>query len=67
MFNQMDVGFQHRFVQMLSKLKENSLRVTPQRLAVLKILAGSPEHPTVEAIHEQVKKRISHDELGNGI
>jgi Fur family transcriptional regulator, peroxide stress response regulator len=54
----MDVEFQQRFDQMLSKLKENSLRVTPQRLAVLKILAGSPEHPTVEAIHEQVRKEF---------
>ena len=40
---------------MLSRLKENSLRVTPQRLAVLKILATSQEHPTVESIHDHVK------------
>ncbi|RPJ33380.1 MAG: transcriptional repressor [Deltaproteobacteria bacterium] len=43
---------------MLSRLREHAFRVTPQRLAVLKILASSPEHPTVEAIHEEVKKEF---------
>ena len=43
---------------MLSKLREHGFRVTPQRLAVLKILASSPEHPTVETIHDQVKKKF---------
>ena len=55
---EMDAQFQQRFDQMLSRLKENSLRITPQRLAVLKILASSLEHPTVEAIHEQVRKKF---------
>ena len=43
---------------MLSRLKENGLRLTPQRLAVLKILACSADHPTVESVYEQVKKRF---------
>jgi len=55
---EMDDQFQQRFDQMLSRLKANRLRVTPQRLAVLKILASSSEHPTVEAIHEQVRKKF---------
>ena len=55
---EMDAQFQQRFDQMLSRLKENSLRITPQRLAVLKILASSSKHPTVEAIHEQVRKKF---------
>jgi Fur family peroxide stress response transcriptional regulator len=55
---EMDAQFQQRFDQMLSRLKANRLRVTPQRLAVLKILASSSEHPTVEAIHEQVRKKF---------
>jgi len=55
---EMDDQFQQRFDQMLSRLKENSLRITPQRLAVLKILASSSKHPTVEAIHEQVRKKF---------
>jgi Fur family peroxide stress response transcriptional regulator len=40
---------------MLSKLKDHHLRITPQRLAVLRILASSKEHPSVEQIYEQVK------------
>ena len=40
---------------MLSKLKEHDFRLTPQRLAVLKVLAVSEGHPTVERIYETVK------------
>ncbi len=41
---------------MLGKLREKDMRITPQRLAVLKILAESSEHPSVERIYEQVKR-----------
>lgn len=44
-----------RFNQMLSKLKEYDFRLTPQRLAVLKVLAVSEGHPTVEQIYETVR------------
>jgi Fur family peroxide stress response transcriptional regulator len=44
-----------RFNQMLSKLKEYNFRLTPQRLAVLKVLAVSEGHPTVEQIYETVR------------
>jgi Fur family peroxide stress response transcriptional regulator len=44
-----------RFNQMLSKLKEHDFRLTPQRLAVLKVLAISEGHPTVEQIYETVR------------
>ena len=40
---------------MLVKLKGLKFRVTPQRLAVLKILAGSKEHPSVDRLYEQVR------------
>jgi len=40
---------------MLAKLRERGFRITPQRLAVLKILASSEDHPSVEQIYEQVK------------
>ncbi len=46
---------QTRLDQMLVKLRELKFRITPQRLAVLKILASSNGHPTVERIFEQVK------------
>ena len=30
--------------------------MTPQRMAILKVLIGNAEHPTVEQIHAEVKK-----------
>ena len=44
-----------RLNQMLAKLKEHDFRLTPQRLAVLKVLAASEGHPTVERIYETVR------------
>ena len=45
-----------RLDQMISKLREREYRITPQRLAILKILAVSKGHPSVEKIYAQVKK-----------
>lgn len=47
-----------RLEQMLAALRGSGHRITPQRLAVLKILAASIDHPSVEAIHQQVKKNF---------
>jgi Fur family peroxide stress response transcriptional regulator len=44
-----------RFQQMLDKLKSLNFRITPQRLAVLRILAASEDHPSAEEIFEKVK------------
>ena len=44
-----------RLETMIRKLRENGCRITPQRLAILKILSVSDDHPSVERIHEQVK------------
>lgn len=43
---------------MLEKLKEQAFRLTPQRLAVLKVLAASRNHPTVSQVHAEVKLRF---------
>lgn len=48
-------NIEQRLDQMLSKLKENDFRLTPQRLAILKVLAVSEGHPTVERIYETVR------------
>jgi Fur family peroxide stress response transcriptional regulator len=48
-------NIEQRLNQMLSKLKEQDFRLTPQRLAVLKVLAVSEGHPTVERIYETVR------------
>ena len=40
---------------MISKLKDQGFRLTPQRIAVVKILASNEEHLSAEKIHERVK------------
>jgi Fur family transcriptional regulator, peroxide stress response regulator len=47
-----------RLEQMLSKLKERSFRLTPQRMAVLEILASSQGHPTVAQVYEEVRAKF---------
>lgn len=43
-----------RLQQMLAKLKDNEFRITPQRYAVLKILARSENHPSAERIYQEL-------------
>ncbi len=45
-----------RLKEMLQKLRERRFRITPQRLAVLKILARSENHPSVDMIYEEVRR-----------
>jgi Fur family peroxide stress response transcriptional regulator len=47
-----------RLDQMLSKLKDHDFRITPQRLAVLKVLAASDGHPSVDRIYETVRAQF---------
>ena len=47
-----------RLEKMIKVLRDAGRRITPQRLAVLKILAESSNHPSVEMIYSQVKKRF---------
>ncbi len=49
------VEVKQRLDQMLSKLKDHDFRITPQRMAVIKVLAASEGHPTVETIYEKVR------------
>ena len=46
---------QARLDEMITRLKERGHRLTPQRMAVLKILAAGEEHPSVEQIYECVR------------
>ena len=43
-----------RFNSIVQKIKENNQRLTPQRLAIIKILAQSEGHPSVERIYQQL-------------
>ena len=45
-----------RLENLLGVMKAKGLRITPQRLTVVKILAESENHPSVEAIYRRVKK-----------
>jgi Fur family peroxide stress response transcriptional regulator len=47
---------QARFNKMIEALRERKHRITPQRIAILKILASSEVHPSVEQIYEGVRK-----------
>ncbi len=42
----------------MKKLKDNSHKLTPQRLAIIRILAGSENHPSVEDIYNLLHKRF---------
>jgi Fur family peroxide stress response transcriptional regulator len=46
---------QARLEELVEKLKERDYRITPQRLAILKILALSDGHPGAEHIFDQIK------------
>ncbi|RME55907.1 MAG: transcriptional repressor [Deltaproteobacteria bacterium] len=45
-----------RLERRIQKLRENRLRLTPQRLSILKILEGDTSHPTSEDIYRRAKK-----------
>lgn len=46
---------QARMDELIEKLRERDYRITPQRLAILKILAVSDGHPSAEQIYERIK------------
>jgi Fur family peroxide stress response transcriptional regulator len=45
-----------RLVNVVAKLKKAGHRITPQRLAIARIVLGSSEHPSVEEIYRGVRK-----------
>lgn len=47
-----------RLERMLDRLKEQGLRITPQRLEILGILSESVGHPSVEDIHAKVRAKF---------
>ncbi len=46
---------QDRLNVLVAKARSLGHRLTPQRLAILRVLASSREHPDAERIHEQIK------------
>ena len=47
-----------RFETIIQKLRDNGHKITPQRLAIVKILAKSENHPSVENIYGQIKRHF---------
>ncbi len=47
-----------RLERMLDRLKDQGLRITPQRLEILRILSESVGHPSVEDIHAKVRAKF---------
>jgi Fur family transcriptional regulator, peroxide stress response regulator len=46
---------QNRLNLMVAKLRAQNMRITPQRLAILSILAASEGHPSIEEIYDRIK------------
>ena len=42
----------------MAKYKEAGLKLTPQRLAILKYLEGNKEHPSADGIYKAVSKKF---------
>ena len=47
-----------RLKQMVGRMKATGHRMTPQRLAILEIMAESDGHPSAEMVYEQLKERF---------
>jgi Fur family transcriptional regulator, peroxide stress response regulator len=49
---------QERYEQLVARLQEHSCRLTPQRIALLRLLAESQEHPSAAHLYRQLKERF---------
>jgi Fur family peroxide stress response transcriptional regulator len=48
---------QHRVRELVAALRAKGYRLTPQRLAVLRALVESTDHPSVEQVYEEVARQ----------
>ena len=49
---------QTRFEELVTKLREREYRLTPQRIALLRLLAASDGHPSASQLYEQMKDQF---------
>jgi Fur family peroxide stress response transcriptional regulator len=49
---------QERFEELTTKLRERDYRLTPQRVALLRLLAASEGHPSAADLYEQIKEQF---------
>jgi Fur family transcriptional regulator, peroxide stress response regulator len=50
------IDVKERYDHIVSKLRESNHKLTPQRLAVIKILIENKAHPNIESIFEQLQR-----------
>ncbi|MBN2229119.1 MAG: transcriptional repressor [Candidatus Thorarchaeota archaeon] len=43
--------------QLISRLRENGYKITPQRIAICKIVLSNEKHPNAEQIFEEIKRK----------
>jgi Fur family transcriptional regulator, peroxide stress response regulator len=44
----------NRLDALLARLRSQGRRITPQRVAIIKTLVESPDHPSVEKLHQRI-------------
>jgi len=49
---------EERVTRILSKVKERDFRLTPQRLAIIRIISASTDHPSVDEVYQKVRTRF---------
>jgi len=49
---------QTRFEDLMSKLRERQCRMTPQRVALLRLLASGTDHPSASHLYDQLKTQF---------
>jgi Fur family peroxide stress response transcriptional regulator len=54
----MNVAAAGRLAEMAAKVKASGLKLTPQRLAIMRLLAESEDHPGVDGIRKRLKRRF---------
>lgn len=47
-----------RFEDLITKLREQGYRMTPQRMEILRLLAASHTHPSALQLHERLKEKF---------
>jgi Fur family peroxide stress response transcriptional regulator len=55
---------QTRFEELMSKLRKREYRLTPQRVALLRLLAASERHPSAAQLYGQLRAQFPTTSLG---
>ena len=43
--------------QLITKLREKGFKVTPQRIAICELIVSCKDHPTVDQVYQEIKKK----------